>query len=374
VKHGVASDTLGKQSSEKVWRVKYQRMFDMTNDSHLFLKKKELDELLGKQSSEKVWAVKYATMFHMTNDSHLFAKKHELKGKDESEFVPLYEGKMVQMFDHRAADVVVNSANLHRPAQQEAIPKTEKINPDRYPTPQYWVNAKDVDATWKGEWGIAYKSVTAPSNMRTMIAAMVPRCGVGNSMAMLLPESDTDTHYADWASLLLANFNAIVFDFVLRQKVQGQNLNWFIVEQAPVIAPHRFDALLPSPFTAAMRKAKLLPAKSAAVTVADFVRFQVLALTYTAHDMAAFACDMGYVDESGLVLAPFTWDEEERHQRQAALDAVFFWLYGMRCEDAAYVLDTFPIIREQDVNTFGHFKTQEDILAMMQNLVPILEN
>ena len=374
VKHGVASDTLGKQSSEKVWRVKYQRMFDMTNDSHLFLKKKELDELLGKQSSEKVWAVKYATMFHMTNDSHLFAKKHELKGKDESEFVPLYEGKMVQMFDHRAADVVVNSANLHRPAQQEAIPKTEKINPDRYPTPQYWVNAKDVDATWKGEWGIAYKSVTAPSNMRTMIAAMVPRCGVGNSMAMLLPESDTDTHYADWASLLLANFNAIVFDFVLRQKVQGQNLNWFIVEQAPVIAPHRFDALLPSPFTAAMRKAKLLPAKSAAVTVADFVRFQVLALTYTAHDMAAFACDMGYVDESGLVLAPFTWNEEERRNRQAALDAVFFWLYGMSRDDAAYILDTFPIIREQDVNTFGHFKTQEDILAMMQNLVPILEN
>ena len=63
--------------------------------------------------------------------------------------------------------------------------------------------------------------------------------------------------------------------------------------------------------------------------------------------------------------------EEERHQRQAALDAVFFWLYGMSRDDAAYILDTFPIIREQDVNTFGRFKTQEDILAMMQNLVPI---
>ena len=53
--------------------------------------------------------------------------------------MPLYEGKMVQMYDHRAADVVVNPENLHRPAQQEAIQDSVKTQPDRYPAPQYWV-------------------------------------------------------------------------------------------------------------------------------------------------------------------------------------------------------------------------------------------
>ena len=33
------------------------------------------------------------------------------------DWVPLYEGKMVQAFDHRAASVVVNPENQHRPAQ-----------------------------------------------------------------------------------------------------------------------------------------------------------------------------------------------------------------------------------------------------------------
>lgn len=61
-----------------------------------------------------------------------------------------------------------------------------------------------VRPTWEGEWCIAYKSVTAPSNMRTMIAAMA-QCGVGNSMAMLLPEPGHEDSYPRWAALLLAN-------------------------------------------------------------------------------------------------------------------------------------------------------------------------
>ena len=64
--------------------------------------------------------------FHMTNDSHRFRTGAELdaegfypvqgnrwkKGKEL--YLPLYEGKMVQAFDHRAASVVVNPKNLNR--------------------------------------------------------------------------------------------------------------------------------------------------------------------------------------------------------------------------------------------------------------------
>ena len=100
-------------------------------------------------------------------------------------------------------------------------------------------------------------------------------------------------------------------------------------------------------------------------SVADFVLPQVLALTYTAHDMAPFARDMGYVDASGQVLPPFVWNEDERRARLAALDALFFWLYGLDAMDAAYILGTFPIVREQDTQAFGRYRTQDDILAAL---------
>ena len=345
VQHGAVSASLGQLPEVKPWPVKYQRMFDMTNDSHLFLKADELVAQGWKPAALNRWAKPAGT-----------------KGLAQALAVPLYEGKMVQMFDHRAADVVVNAANLHRAAQQEAISQVEKANPTRYPSPQYWVTSADVSKTWAGDWCIAYKSVTAPSNVRTMIAAIVPQCGVGNSMAMLIPEPGREKDYPRWAPLLSATLNSMAFDFVLRQKVQGQNLNWFIVEQLPVVAPARFDERLPAAFAAAMRAAHLMNGHHPHPTVADFVLPQVLALTYTAHDMAPFARDMGYVDAAGKVLAPLVWNEDERRARMAALDAVFFYLYGLDASDCAYILETFPIVQEHDAKQFGCYRTRDDIL------------
>jgi hypothetical protein len=112
-----------------------------------------------------------------------------------------------------------------------------------------------------------------------------------------------------------------------------------------------------------MRAAGLMNGHHPHPTVADFVVPQVLALTYTAHDMAPFARDLGYVDAAGKVLPPIVWDEEERRARLAALDALFFHLYGLDANDAAYILDTFPIVREQDVKAFGRFRTKDDVLG-----------
>ena len=75
----------------------------------------------------RVWPVRYSTMFHMTNDSHLFRTAAQMedegfypvqgnrwkRGKDL--YLPLYEGKMVQAFDHRAASVVVNPTEPEPP-------------------------------------------------------------------------------------------------------------------------------------------------------------------------------------------------------------------------------------------------------------------
>jgi hypothetical protein len=316
VKHGKWNESTGQEAEQRAWPVKYARMFDMTNDSGLFMKKEELEKDGWARSDLNRWA----------------------RGKALA--VPLYEGKMVQAYDHRAADVVVNAANLKRAAQQEAIPDSEKVRADRYPVPQFWVKDSDVKDIWDGEWCIAYKSVTAPSNMRTMIAAMVPRCGVGNSMAMLLPSEGHEEDYSRWAPLLLAILNSFAFDFALRQKVQGQNLNWFIVEQAVVLSPSVFEQ------SAGQR------------SLADLVREAVRKLTFTSNDLAQFASDVVAGSTS-----PVPWDPVERRQLLVALDALMFHLYGIKPDDVAYILETFPIIKEDEVRAHGSYLLKEEILA-----------
>ena len=136
----------------------------------------------------------------------------------------------------------------------------------------------------------------------------------------------------------------MAFDFVTRQKVQGQTLNLFIVEQLPVIAPGDYSMRLGN------------------ATARDMVRDHVLRLTYTADDMAPFARDLGYNGP------PFIWNEEERRHLRARLDALYFHLYGLSRVDAEYVLSTFPIVRREDEAEFGIYRTRNRVMAYMNAL------
>ena len=299
----------------------------------------------------KVWPVKYLRMFDMTNDSHHFRTAEQLDAegfypvqgnrwkKGEGLYLPLYEGKMVQAFDHRAASVVVNPENLNRPARPLEATDEQHGDPDWLPDPQFWVPESECSWAQGSKWTLGFKEITAPTNARTFIAALFPAVGFGNKVPILKPET-ADRN--EW--LLAANLNAMAFDFVARQKVQGQTLNLFIVEQFPVIAPADYDR----PFGAA--------------TARDLVRDHVLRLTCTAHDMAPFARDLGHDGP------PFPWDEEERRHLRARLDALYFHLYGLTREDATYVLDTFPIVRKEDEAAFGRYRTLELVLAYMNAL------
>ena len=139
-----------------------------------------VDRSLG--GEVKTWPVKYSNMFHMTNDSGVFRTREELEEKEgaylvggnrfsspSGDWVPLYEGKMVQAFDHRAASVVVNPENQHRPAQPEPATRDQHQDPDWLPDPQFWVLEKGTGFSGK-PFILGFKHVTAPTNIRSMIA------------------------------------------------------------------------------------------------------------------------------------------------------------------------------------------------------------
>ena len=313
-----------------------------------------VDRSGGKE--RRLWPIRYYTMLHMTNDSGLFRTARELdaagfyrvagnRWKKGAELcLPLYEGKMVQAFDHRAASVVVNPDNLHRPARPRDATPEQHSDPAWVPEPQFWIRSDAIEWTGDLGWALAFKDVTAPTNVRTMIATLVPRSGFGNTLPLLMPTLEDAKTCREHAVLLAACLNSFAFDFVARQKVQGQHLNWFIVEQLPFIAPTEYDRPLGD--TAAR----------------ELVRDHVLRLTYVADDMKPFARDLGYEG------SPFAWNPDERRHLRARLDALHFLLYGLGRDAAAHVLDTFPIVRRQDEAAFGDYRTRNLILAYMNAL------
>ena len=304
------------------------------------------------EGKRKAWPVKYVRMFDMTNDSRLFHTAAQLDAegfypvqgnrwkRGEELYLPLYQGRMIHQFDHRANSVRFNPESTHNPYLSEEVTETQHADPAFLPQSQYWVPANCVEEALPQNRGYAlgFRDIARPTDVRTVIASIVPWVGVGNTVPLLV---GVDTLAATY---LMANLNALCLDFVARQKAQGTHLNWYIAEQLPVIAPDHYNRQFGS------------------TTARDLVRHHVLRLTYTAHDMAPFARDLGYEGP------PFVWDQEERRHLRARLDALYFHLYGLSREDASYVLDTFPIVRGEDAAAFGCYRTRDLILAYMNAL------
>ena len=300
----------------------------------------------------KAWPVRYVRMFDMTNDSHLFRTAEQLEAegfypvegncwkRGKELYLPLYQGRMIWHFDHRANSVRVNPESTHNPYLSEPVSEVQHADPDFLPQTQYWVPADNVETALPESRGYAlgFRDIARPTDVRTMIASIVPWAGYGNKVPLLR------AHDASVVTLLTANLNSTCFDFVARSKVQGTAMNWYILEQLPVIAPEGYDQ------------------RFGDQDARDLVRDHVLRLTYTANDMAPFARDLGYDGP------PFIWDEEERRHLRARLDALYFHLYGLSREDAGYVLETFPIVRRQDEAAFGSYRTRDLILAYMNAL------
>ncbi|MBU4270493.1 MAG: N-6 DNA methylase, partial [Planctomycetes bacterium] len=229
------------------------------------------------------WGVQFKQgLFNQTSDSHLFREADTLKAdgfklkgnrwvKGKKVFLPLYEAKMLQDYDHRAADVVTDKSNWVRQGQTEKTSLVNYQNPEHLAMPRFWV-AQEVVLNQSSEQTshfLCFKDVTSPTNQRTMIAAMMPLVGVVNSAPIIFADTSPVRQCC-----LLGNLNSFAYDFVMRQKISNVHLNFFIVEQVPTLPPDTYAK--PCPWD---RRKKL----------ETWISERVLKLTCTAEDMLPLA-------------------------------------------------------------------------------------
>ena len=240
------------------WSISFQLMFMMNTDSRLFHTRESLES-----QGFLMQGNTFLSCSHSSEDAH-----------PPDVYLPLYEGKMVTFYDHRAADVFKSTTATTRQNQPRYLTIQEKQDPTRYSLPLYWVDCDTVsDRIGSGaNWVLGFNDVTSVTNERTTVCTALPPVAVGHSE----PTIDAPRHL----DLLLPILNSFVLDYSARQKVGGNHLVFGVLRQLPV----------PRPIDIQPHASRLRPS--------------VVELSYTAWDMAPFASDLGYNSP------PFRWDEE----------------------------------------------------------------
>lgn len=349
-----------------------------TGTCPVFSSKRDADIALGiyrrvpvlideaKQAGGNPWGISFMAMFHMSNDSHLFrpsAQDNEtfddlLKTgwifdgnvlvRGEERLLPLYEAKMLHHYDHRfstyenATEKQLNKGTLprftveqHQDASTVPMPRywvpeqnipIGGVDKNGKPTMESGVRSRLAAKGWDREWLFGWRDICRASDERTMINFAFPRVASPDGTLLMLPHEGP-------AGALMACLSSFVLDYATRQKVGGTHLKFFTVRQLPVVTPQQV-----TPHAA-------------------FINRRVLELTYTGADMSPFARDLG---DTG---APFRWDPDRRPVIRAELDALFFHLYGITRDDTEYILDTFNVVRDNDIKAHGEYRTKRLVLA-----------
>ncbi len=336
----------------------------------MFRSRKDADITLGIYSRHPVlirdddpegnpWGLSFATLFHMTNDSGLFYTADDLTDakfngwsftRNRKEYVPLYESKMFSHFDHRfatyrgATQAQLNVGSLPR------ISDAAHDDPDVEPCANHWVERAEVAgrlSAWKSHWLLGWRGIARSTDSRTFISSVVPQAAVGNSFPLAIPRESA------YGALLQAIWSSIAFDYVARQKLSGGNMNFFTVKQLACPQPSVYEQLT-----------KWRPT----LRLANWVSSYVLELTYTSWRLKPYAQDLG---DSG---PPFRWDPDRRALLRADLDAGFLHIYGLDCDEAEHVLDSFPVVRKYDERDFGEYRTKRLVIEAYDRMAEAIAN
>ena len=309
---------------------------------------KNISILEDKNTNNTPWGVLFTGMFHMSNDSGKFITSSQIQTLNQDTIFPLYESKYINIFNHRAAtfEGIPEEKKYGTRAPTNLANESQLADPEWLITPRYWINKEQIEnktpGFWKYQWFMGFRNaISAVADSRSARLAIIPKSGVGNSMPLIFSDQPIKKLCA-----LAANFNAIIFDYVVKQKASGGNLNYYIVRQLPVIPPENYTQ-----------------------KDIDYISSRVLELVYTAWDMKPFAEDMGYEGE------PFIWDEQRRAKIRAELDAYYAKLYGLTRDELRYILDpkdvygedfpseTFRVLKNNEIKKYGEYRTQRLVLA-----------
>jgi Eco57I restriction-modification methylase len=277
----------------------------------------------GEASSERPFR-RYMAEIHMGSGRKLFSS--------DPAGLPLYEGRMVDQYDHRAKGY---RSGRGRAAVWEELSFSE---PSKSIQPQWYIPVSNAPAKVKDRlntYRAGFCDAVSPRNERSLVAALIPPrtlCGDKVPTFTFAPGDE-------WAYMLwLCVANSFAMDFIARKKI-ALKMSYTVVDSLPFprLTPH--DPLV----------RELVPI--------------ALGLTCTGPEMIEYWNTMaadGWVERvaDDANPPPGIIGQEERMDAKARIDAIVARkLFELTWEEMSYILDTFPIVKKHDVQQFGDFRT-----------------
>lgn len=285
----------------------------------------------------------YSRELDMGND------RDDFSGAEEG--LPIYEGRMIEGFDHRAKAWVSGRGRA-------AVWKELYFgSPEKSIVPQWRLAESDVPQKigerWK-RYRIGFCDVASPTNQRAFVAALVPPGAIcGHKVPTIeLENSDPET-----SLLLLSAINSLCVDYIVRKKV-SLSMTFTLVDSLP------------------------LPRSYSGRPIEREIARRALFLSATGPEMAPFWLDVApRLGIDPVAEAPIE-NLERRRQLRAELDVLVARdLYRLQRDEMRYLLDpidilgagagfeTFGALKRADERSFaGRFLTRDLILEAWESL------
>ena len=277
----------------------------------------------------------YMAEVHMGNNRDLFT--------EDPAGMPLYEGRMVTTYDHRAKGY---RSGRGRQADWQDLPFSDRkksIQPQWRILPH---RVPDKARRRLEQYRVGWCDVTGSTNARTLLATLIP-CGVlcGDSVPNFVFEPGFEWSYLLW----LATANSYCMDFIVRMKVTSH------------VKYTHLDSL---PF----------PRLSKEDWRTSFVVPRVARLVCVGSEMVDYwnglALDGWVGPRAEISNPPGELDEDRRFLLQSELDAfVAKEMFGLTGEELSCVLDTFPIVEKRDRKAHSDYRTKRVILEIYDAMV-----
>ena len=227
-----ANGVLLGDKSEKGWGIKYQQGdFNLTTDSKLFPDRSKWEQK-GYCPDEYDHWIK-GPWKDYNGPKNILDRQHGLiisrdgtqaihVDQIEDVAVPLYEGRMIGQYDYSEKGWVNGKG---RSAVWRKIPFDKKVI-----EPQYLISYKDGVKQLDKGLRPCFMDITSATNSRTMIASAVWDKPCGHRVPLLIPSGGHIN-----ALKLIGCLNSFVFDYVLRNRLGGLVISWFMAEECPII-------------------------------------------------------------------------------------------------------------------------------------------
>ena len=186
------------------------------------------------------WATKYVREFDMTNarKKGLFTYFDKTLGNSAEAIAPghwdcngiryvsFYTGKMISQYDFAYQKWLSGHGN-HANWEPMAFSQKSWL-------PEFVMPLENARHRWNGGTRLVFRDITNATNERTAIAAIIPAWPCGNKVPVIAEEGIVSL--SDQLSLC-AIMNSFCYDFIVRTRMTGINLNKFILTETAVPKP-----------------------------------------------------------------------------------------------------------------------------------------